>query len=116
MLADFLGREKLAPGVVGGLLVSYPLRGGLVGDPSTEGGTTSGYEGSVLESCTGTTLGALLWAEGNGVLAPSVLAMADVKKLENGWLEVRMGFFFRRRSSGNGTLAWLNFRTKWGFS
>ena len=116
MLADFLGREKLASGVVAGLLVSYPLRGGLVGDPSIEGGTASGYEGSVLESCTGNTLGALLRAKENGVWAPSVLAMADVKKLENGWPEVRMGFFFRRRSFGNGTLAWLNFRTKWGFS
>ena len=95
MLVDFLGQEELVPGVVGGLLVSYPLRGGLVGDLSTEGGTASGYEGSVLESCTGTTLGALWWPEGDGVLAPSVLAMADVKKLENGWSEVRVGLFFR---------------------
>ena len=84
--------------------------------PSTEGGTTSGCEGSVTESCTGTTLGALGRPEGDGVLAPRVLAMKiDVKKLENGWPEVRVGFFFRLRSSRNGALDCLNFRTKWGF-
>ena len=32
-LIDFLAREELAPGVVGGLLVSYRLRGGLGGVP-----------------------------------------------------------------------------------
>ena len=111
-----MGRDELAPGVVGGLLVSYHLRGGLRGAPSTEGGMAGGCEGSVMESCTITTLGALLRVEGDGVLAPRVLAMADVKKLENEWLEVRVGLFFRRRSSGNGALAWLNFHTKWGFS
>ena len=115
-LADFLGRDELAPGVVGGLLVSYHLRGGLRGAPSTEGGMASGCEGWVMESCTWTTLGALWRPEGDGVLGPRVLAMADVKKLENEWLEVRVGLFFRRRSSGNGALAWLNFHTKWGFS
>ena len=77
-LAEFLGQDELAPGVVGGLLVSYRLRGELRGPSSTEGGTTSGCEGSVMESCTGTTLGALLRAEGDGVLAPRVLAMANV--------------------------------------
>ena len=77
-LADFLGWEELAPGVVGGLLVSYCLREGLGGAFFIEGGTTSGCEGSVMESCTGTTLGALLRAEGDGVLAPRVLAMANV--------------------------------------
>ena len=95
-----MGREKLAPGVVGGLLVSYCLRGGLGGAPSTEGGTTSGCEGSVMESCIGETLGVLAWADRDGVLVPLVLAMADVKKLEKGWLEVRGGLFFRQRSSG----------------
>ena len=65
-----------------------------------------------MESCTGTTLGALWRLKGDGVLVPQVLAMADMKKLENGWPEVRMGLFFRRRSFGNGALAWLNFRTK----
>ena len=81
-LADFLGREELAPGVVGGLLVSYRLRGGLGGTPSTEGGTASGCEGSVMESHTSETLCAVLRANGDGVLAPLVLTMADAKKLE----------------------------------
>ena len=85
---------------MGGLLVSYRLRGGLGGAPSIEGGTTSGCEGSVIESCTGETLGVLARVDGDRVLAPLVLAMADVKKLEKGWTEVRGGLFFRRRSSG----------------
>ena len=69
---------------MGGLLVSYRLREGLEGDPSTEGGTTSGCEGSVMESCTWTTLGALWRHEGDGVMAPRVLAMADLEKVERG--------------------------------
>ena len=68
--------------------------------PSTKGGTASGYEGSIIKSCTGTTLGALLRADGDGVLAPLVLAMADLEKVERGWLEVRLGLRFRRRSLG----------------
>ena len=72
-----MGREELAPGVVGGLLISYHLRAGLGGAPSIEGGTKSGCEASVMESCTRTTFGALLRAEGDGVLAPRVVAMAD---------------------------------------
>ena len=107
-----MGREELTLGVVGGLLVSYHLRG----TPCTEGGTTSGCEGSVMESCTRTTISALVRPEGDRVLAPHVLAMADLEKVERGWPEVRLGLFFRRRSSGNGALAWLNFCTKWGFS
>ena len=99
-LADFLGREKLAPGVVGGLLVSCHLRGGLDGAPSTKGGMAGGCEGSVMESCTGETLGALLRADGDGVLAHLVLAMVDMKKLEKGWPNVRRGLCFRWRSSG----------------
>ena len=77
-----MGLKELAPGVVGGLLVSYHLRGGLEGAPSTEGGTAGGCEGSIMESCTGETLSALLRTDEDGVLAPLVLAMADVKKLE----------------------------------
>ena len=50
-LADFLGWEELAPGVVGGLLASYRLRGGLGGAPSTEGERAGGCEGSVMDSC-----------------------------------------------------------------
>ena len=53
-----------------------------------------------MESCTGETLDALVRADGDGVLAPLVLAMVDVKKLEKGWPEVRGGLWFRRRSSG----------------
>ena len=115
-LADFLGREELAPSVVGGFLVLYRLREGLGGDPSTEGGKTSGCEGSVMESCTRTTLGGLWRPEGDRVLAPCVLGMADLEKVERGWPEVSVGIFFRQRSFGNGALAWLNFRTKGGFS
>ena len=81
-LADFLGREKLAPGVVGGLLVSCHLRGRLDGAPSTKGGMAGGCEGSVMESHTSETLCAVLRANGDGVLAPLVLTMADAKKLE----------------------------------
>ena len=80
---------------MGGLLVSYCLKGGLGGALSTEDETTSGCEGSVMESCIGETLGALVQADGDGVLAPLVLAMADVKKLEKGWPEVRGGLCFR---------------------
>ena len=94
-----MGRKELALGVVGGLLVSYRLRGGLRGAPSTEGGTAGGCEGSVMESCTGETLGSLLWDDGDGVLDPLVLAMADMKKLEKGWPEVRGGLCFRQRFS-----------------
>ena len=90
---------------MGGLLVSYRLKEGLEGDPSTKGGTTSGCEGSVIESYIGTTLGALWRPEGDGVLAPRVLAIVDLKKVERGWPEVRVGLFFRQRSSGNGALA-----------
>ena len=97
---------------MGGLLISYLLRRALC----TEGGTTSGCEGSVMESCTRTTVSALVRPEGDRVLAPHVLAMADLEKVERGWPEVHMGLRLRRRSSGNGALVWLNFRTKWGFS
>ena len=44
-----------------------------------------------MESCIGETLGVLAWADKDGVLVPLVLAMADVKKLEKGWPEVRGG-------------------------
>ena len=84
---------------MGGLLVSYHLRGGLDGALSTEGRMAGGCEGSVMESCTGETLGALVWVNGDVVLASLVLAMADMKKLEKGWSEVRGGLCFRRRSS-----------------
>ena len=41
-----------------------------------------GCGGLVMESHTGKTLSALLRANGDGVLAPLVLATADVKKLQ----------------------------------
>ena len=97
---------------MGGLLISYLLRRA----PCTEGGTTSGCEGSIMESCIGATLGALWRPEGDGVLAPRVLAMVDSKRFERGWSEVRAWLRLRWRSSGNGSLAWLLFRTKWRFS
>ena len=106
-----MGQDELAPGVVGGLLVSYHLREELRGPYSTERGTTSGCEGSIMESYTGTTLGALWRPKGDEVLAPRVLAMAYLEKVEREWPEVRVGLGFKRRSSGNGALAWLNFRT-----
>ena len=95
-LAEFLGQDELAPGVVGGLLVSYRLRGELRGPSSTEGGTTSGCEGSVMKYCTRTTLGALWRPERDGVLASQVLAMADLEKFERGWPEVCVRLLFRR--------------------
>ena len=49
-----------------------------------------------MESRTGEPLYALLQADGDGVLAPLVLAMADVKKLER----VRGVLNFRWMSSG----------------
>ena len=91
--------------MVGGLLVSYRLKGELRGASSIEGGTAGGCEGSIMESCTGTTLGALWRPEGDGVLVPRVLAMVDSEKFERRWPEVRMGLLFRQRSSGNGALA-----------
>ena len=83
-LLDFLAREELAPGVVGGLLVSYCLEGELKGPPSTEGETVSGCEGSVMEPCTGATLSALGRLEGDKVLVSWVFAMADLEKLVGG--------------------------------
>ena len=59
-----------------------------------------GCEGSVMESHTSETLCAVLRADGDGVLAPLVLAMADTKKLERGWAEAHGRLCFRRRSSG----------------
>ena len=72
-----MAREELALGMVGGLLISYRLEGGLRGASSTEDETTSGYEGSVMEPCTGVSLGALRRFEGDEDLAPRVFAMAD---------------------------------------
>ena len=70
--------------MVGGLLVSYRLEGELKGASSTEGGTTSGCEGSVMEPCTGAALGALGRLEGEEVLAPQVFSMADSEKVVEG--------------------------------
>ena len=112
-LADFLGRDELAPGVVGGLLVSYHLRGGLRGAPSTEGGMASGYEGLVMDPCIGATLNGLGQLEEDEVLTPRAFSMANSKMFERRWLEVRERLGLRQRSSGNGALAWLLFRTKW---
>ena len=69
---------------MGGLLVSYRLEGELRGTPFTEGGTASGCEGSVMEPCTGATLGALGRLEGDEVLAPRVFAMANSERLAEG--------------------------------
>ena len=70
--------------MVGGILVSYRFKGELIDAPFTEGGTTSGCEGSVMEPYTGATLGALGWPEGDEVLAPRVFAMADSEMFKRG--------------------------------
>ena len=70
--------EELAPGVVGGLLVSYHLEGELKGASSTEGGMASGCESS------GVSLGAMGQLEGDEDLAPWVFAMVDSKKVVGG--------------------------------
>ena len=97
--------------MVGGLLVSYRLERRLRGASSTEGGTDSGCEGSVMEPCTGASLGALGRPEGDEVLAPRVFAMADSKKVARGvraaWAQ--MGVLWK------GVLAWVLFRTKGKF-
>ena len=74
---------------MGALVVSYHLRGGLGGAPSTEGGTTSGCEGLVMEPYTGATLSALGRPEGDEVLAHRVFSMADLERFERGWPEMR---------------------------
>ena len=43
---------------------------------------TGGCGGSVIESRIGEALNVLLRADGDGVLAPLVLAMAEVKRLQ----------------------------------
>ena len=111
-----MAREDLAPRVVGGLLVSYHFEGELRGAPSTEGGTASGCEGSVMEPCIWATISALWRPEGNRVLAHRVLAMVDSERFERGWPKVRARLGLRWRSSRNGALAWLLFRTKGRFS
>ena len=70
--------------MVGGLLVSYRLEGGLRGASSTEDEMTSGCEGSVMEPCTWATLDALGRLEGDEVLTPRVFAMADLEKVIRG--------------------------------
>ena len=104
---------------MGGLLVSYRLRGGLDDATSTEGGMTGGYEGLVMESCKGETLGALVQADGDGVLAPLVLAMADVKKLEKGVAGGAWGALLQTEvlwnPLGDDALVWLNFALEGAF-
>ena len=79
-----MAREELALGMVGGLLISYRLEGGLRGASSTEDEMTSGCEGSVMEPCIGVSLGALRWFEGDEDLTPRVFAMADLEKVIRG--------------------------------
>ena len=57
----------------------------------------SGCGGSIIESRTGEALSVLLRANGDGVLAPLVLAMAKVERFQR---VVRGVFFFKRTSSG----------------
>ena len=111
-----MAREELAPGVVGGLLVSYRLEREFRGVSSTEGGMASGYEGLVMDPCIGATLNGLGQLEEDEVLTPRAFSMANSKMFERRWLEVHERLGLRQRSSGNGALAWLLFRTKGKFS
>ena len=70
--------------MVGGLLVSYHLEGEFRGASSTDGGTANGCEGSIMEPCTGASLGALGRPEGDEVLAPRIFAMADSERVVGG--------------------------------
>nr|CAN80159.1 hypothetical protein VITISV_034911 [Vitis vinifera] len=95
------------PGVAGGTEDATssigPVEGTVgVGALMSAGGMASGCEGSFMESCPGTTLGALWRLEGDRALAPQVLAMADVKKLENGWPEKRAYFVAKSQFRSQG--------------
>ena len=78
--------------MVGGLLVSYHLEGEFRGASSTDGGTTNGCEGSIMEPCTKVSLGALRRLEGNEDLAPRVFSVAISEKVIRGvreaWAQV----------------------------
>ena len=97
--------------MVGGLIVSYRLVGEVRGASSTNGGMASSCESSVMELCTGVSLGALRRLEGDEDLAPQAFAMADSKKVARGvraaWAQ--MGVLWK------GVLAWVLFRTKGKF-
>ena len=99
--------EELAPGVVGGLLVSYRLKEGLKGASSIGGGTTSGCGVSGMEPLTGVSLRTLRRLEGDEDLAPWVFAMAISEKAAGGahaaWAQ--MGVRWK------GALGWLLFGT-----
>ena len=43
---------------------------------------TGDYGASVMESCIGEALGLMLWADGDGVLTPLILAMAKVERFQ----------------------------------
>ena len=70
--------------MVGGLIVSYRLVGEVRGASSTNGGMASSCESSVMELCTGVSLGALRRLEGDEDLAPWVFAMVDLEKVAGG--------------------------------
>ena len=77
-----------------------------------------GCGGSVKESRTGEALCALLWADGDGVLAPLVLAMAGVKKLQ--WVvEGVWGAMLQTdviwTSLADGPLIWFSFALERAF-
>ena len=71
----------LAPGVLGGLLVSYLRCGGLDGTPHLECGMVEAYGASDMESRAGEALGLVLRADGDAAWAPPVLAMAEMERL-----------------------------------
>ena len=71
----------LTPGIVGGLFVSYLRRGGLDGTTPSKGGMTEACEASDMESRTSEALRLGLWADGDAVWAPLVLAMAEMERL-----------------------------------
>ena len=65
-----------------------------------------------MESRTGETLSALLWDDGDGVLAPLILAMVEAKRLEKvggGARGVKVQMDILWTSLGDGPLIWFNF-------
>ena len=102
-----MAREELAPGVVGGLLVSYRLEGRLKDASSIGGGTTSGCGSLGMEPWTKVSLGALKRLDGDEDLAPRIFAMAILDKVVRGAHAAlaQMGVRWK------GALVWLLFGT-----
>ena len=98
---DFLGRELLAPGVVGGLLILYLRWGGLGGTPPSEGGMVEACGASDMESHAGEALDLVLRADGDGFgLLSFWLWLKWRGSCSTGYTETRGVVLFRRMTSG----------------